>query len=563
MSKAEALEVRQPAGRGGAPAGRSRRRADPVRITCHLVAELPLVVLCLRSLSTGWRATSDDAVVAWRAWDVLSAHPTLLGAPTHTTGLGHQAFAPGPALSWLLAVPVHVDPDHGALWGSTVIALAAAALTVEACWAAGGRWGALGGAATVLVLVTTETAVLMNLPWTPWQGALWLVAALAAAWATSTGRWNWWPACVVAASVAAQAHVVFALTAVSVCALSPVAAVVVDRRRSHPDPGSPEGRRSGRGARARPVVIGLVAGFVLWLPPLVDELWGRPGNLTLLWRSSDAAGGRIGYAHAFSGLGAASWPPFSWTHRLPTTGSNAFLSTFDTTFHGGPWRGAVSLLLLVVLGSWCVATRRTAVGALAWLAVVVGVTAVVTIAQTPASDAFELVYLGVLFWPVGMLVVGATAAGTIAVLRSALAGRVAGTTGRRLNAALLALGILGLIGISFGVTVVDGTSEPNSLSVQGGPAMGVLTDRAAAAVSAVVPPGPFELVLSGATSAEVASAVYPAIAYELVAKGLPVRLPFEFAVGADASRTSPGHLPVVDVDVGSGLPTARMESARR
>ena len=103
-------------------------------------------------------------------------------------------------------------------------------------WAAGSTWGALGAAAVALTLVTTETAVLMNLPWTPWQGALWLVAALACAWATGAGRWRWWPGCVVAASISAQAHVVFALTAVGVCALSPMLALVMRSRQMRSDP---------------------------------------------------------------------------------------------------------------------------------------------------------------------------------------------------------------------------------------------------------------------------------------------------------------------------------------
>lgn len=560
MSKVEELEVaadQTPMDERGGSFDDRRRRLDLVRVVSHLAAELPLVILCIRSMVTGWRATSDDAVVAWRAWDVLSAHPTLLGAPTHTTGLGHQAFAPGPALSWLLAVPVHIDPNQGTLWGSTLIAVAAVALAVEAGWAAGSRWGALGAATAALAVVTTETAVLMNLPWTPWQGALWLVAALATAWATSTGRWRWWPACVLAASISAQAHVVFALTAVAVCVLSPVVAMVFNARGVRGAAADGHGGQRTTGVRpAKPLLIGLTVGILLWLPPLIDQLWGSPGNLTLLWRSSHAAGGRIGYSHALTGLGAASWPPFSWTHRLPTTGATAFLSIFNTTFHGPPWRGIVTLLLLVALGFWCVVTRRSAAGALIWLSVVAGGTAVITIAQTPSSDAFELVYLGVLFWPVGMAITGAFGAGVVALARSAIGSRVGLASIGKLTSVMLALGVAGLVALSVVVTAVDGSSVPNSLSVQGGPVVGVLADRAAAAVAKAAPHGPFELALTGTSSVDISSAAYPAIAYQLIVKGLPVRLPFEFAVGADAGRRSTGRLPVVTVDVGSTNPTA-------
>ena len=228
---------------GGSPSSPDSRLRHPntLRLVCHLAAELPLALLSIRSMTTGWRPTSDDAVVAWRAWDVMSTHPTLLGAPTHATELGHQGFAPGPALSWLLAVPVHIDPLQGTLWGSTLVALAAVALAIEAGWAAGGRWGAIGAAATALTVGTTETAILMNLPWTPWQGALWMIAALACAWATSTGRWRWWPACVATGSIAAQAHIVFALTAVAVCLVSPLLGRVSVSRRNPIRPSAARG----------------------------------------------------------------------------------------------------------------------------------------------------------------------------------------------------------------------------------------------------------------------------------------------------------------------------------
>ena len=89
-----------------------RRHGAAVRIVCHLAAEVPLVVLCLRSMATGSRATSDDAVAAWRAWDVLSAHPTLLRGADAYDRVGPPGLAPGPVLSWLLAVPVTSTPPR-------------------------------------------------------------------------------------------------------------------------------------------------------------------------------------------------------------------------------------------------------------------------------------------------------------------------------------------------------------------------------------------------------------------------------------------------------------------
>ena len=51
----------------------------------------PIVVVAIRSRATGWRPASDAAVLAVRAWDVLTAHPTLLGAPTHAVAGRHPS----------------------------------------------------------------------------------------------------------------------------------------------------------------------------------------------------------------------------------------------------------------------------------------------------------------------------------------------------------------------------------------------------------------------------------------------------------------------------------------
>lgn len=553
------LDLPHPSQRATLAGSPPARRLDPVRILCHFLAEVPIIVIGIRSLTTGWRATSDDAVVAWRAWDVLTAHPTLLGSPTHTTGLGHQAFAPGPALSWLLAIPVHLDPHQGTLWGSTLVVLAAVAIAVEGGWAAGSRWGAIGAAATVLILMTSETAILMNLPWSPWQGALWLTAAISTAWATSTGRWKWWPACVVAASIAAQAHVVFAPTAVGVCIVSPFLALFVKGRIDDPG-GKAHCRPTGRPWRS--LMVGTALGLILWTPTTIDALSNKPGNVTLLWRSSQTHGGHVGLTKALQGLGAATWPPFAWTKRLPTMGSRAFISIFHTTFSGGSWRGVVTILVLLIVGICCVILRRGVVARLIGLAIVASLGAILTIARTPSSDEFELVYLGVLFWPVGLTAVWAIAAGFTATIRHFFAAIVDNTTLRTTNFLAISVAVASMSILSLSVTIVDVRSVPNFVSVQGGPEIGVLADRASAAVSKVAPSGSFELLMTGTSSIDRSSAAYPAIAYELIAMGRQVRLPFTYAVGADAARSSSNGLPIVTVDIGSNHPTAVLSHAR-
>jgi hypothetical protein len=202
------------------------------------------------------------------------------------------------------------------------------------------------------------------------------------------------------------------------------------------------------------------------------------------------------------------------------------------------------------------------VAGLAWVSALAGLTAVVTIAQIPEGNAFQLVYLGVLFWPVGLAATGALAAGLVVIARTVVAGRVPRSTFRLVGTAALTLAVAGMIGLSVGVTVVDVRAVPNSLSVQGGPSVAVLADRATTSIAEVAPHQPFELELTGTSSVERWSAAVPAIAYGLIAKGLPVRLPFAYAVGADAARSVRGDLPVVKVDISSQFPSVRVVPPR-
>ncbi len=394
----------------GAVVGRARRRPlDLVRLACHLAAELPFVVLCLIELSAGWRPTSDDAVFSWRAWNVISSHPTLLGSPTHGLASGGQpVFAPGPILSWLLAIPVHLDPLHGPLWGSALIGAMGAGVAVEAGRAAAGRWGMVLCAGAILVVANTQVGVVLNPLWTPWIGVIWFLAALAAAWATGCGRLGWWVAVVGAASLAAQAHVIYALPAVGLCLLSAVLGWVVGPA-SHPT-----------GRHWRWIGSGLVCAALLWLPALVQQLSDRPGNLTLLWRSSHQPGGRLGLSLALRGLSSASRLPPSWAHRLPGTGPSAFFEIGAIVFGGSAWWGGA--VVLVLTGEGAVATlwgrRRLAVAA--WTAATASVLTVAAVAAVPSSDAIEIDYLNVIYVPVGIMACLVMAAGLWEASRSGL-----------------------------------------------------------------------------------------------------------------------------------------------
>jgi hypothetical protein len=67
---------------------------------------IPVVVATTHAVDAGWIPTSDDAIVAVRAFDVFSAYPPLVGQYTQSSPLiGEVTYGLGPLLSWLLAVP--------------------------------------------------------------------------------------------------------------------------------------------------------------------------------------------------------------------------------------------------------------------------------------------------------------------------------------------------------------------------------------------------------------------------------------------------------------------------
>ncbi len=517
-----------------------------VRLACHLAVGLPIVVVGIRSLATGWLPTSDAAVFAWRARDVLSAHPTLLGAPTHTSGTAHPGFAPGPVLSWVASVPVHLAPGTGILWGSVLIAVAGASVAVEAGRAAWAPWGGVLSAASVLCLLASESGIVLNPVWTPWLGAVWAVAALACAWAVATGRWWWWPGSVAASTVAAQAHVIFVLVAAGVCVAGPVVAVA--RRRSGGGPGD-------RSARRRALGVGAALGVVLWLPTVVDQAFGRPGNLTVLWEGARGRGGTLGLTLALRGYGAATAPVASWMHRLPTDGAPALFSIYATVFDAAAWQGAATLVLVAVVAVVAGRTGRTRLAAAGWIALVAGTAAVVTMAAVPRSDFLEVGYVSVVYWPAGMLAWAVLVAGAVELARVAAA-----RTGRGARVPTWAAGtVVGVVVLgSVALAAVDVGGVPDGRTVGGGPSAVTVVRRSTGAVVAVAPHRPFLLVLVGPDPRTQLPA-YLGLGYALAARGLPVRLPPELAAGVAARYGAAPGMATVAVTVDRDLrPTVRV-----
>jgi len=362
-------------------------RAAALRAAAHLAAWAPFVVAAVRLVQDGWRPVSDAAAIALRSWDVLTAHGPLVGQATR---LAQGVYDPGPLQYWLLAVPVHVDPPHGLMWGGALWCMAAASLTIEAAWSVAAETGAVLASGMILATVAWMPGVALQPYWNPWFGVVFLFAALAAGWAVMSGRRGWWPVLVITASVAAQAHLMFAIVS---AALVLVALVV----------GLMDSARDRAGYRW--AVAGLAAGAACWAAPVIQQLTGRTGNLTALIHSEAAAGRQTGLAFGLKALAGAAGPPPLWWKPLQS------LLDLHVIDRRPAWFGAVTLAVTAtVLIAAIRPLRSRRLAALAGVSLVASLGSLamyagIGVAGIPAAPSTlnTVNYLMILLLPVGVL----------------------------------------------------------------------------------------------------------------------------------------------------------------
>jgi hypothetical protein len=360
------------------------RRAVAVRSAAHLAAWTPFIFALIRALHHGWKPVSDSAVIALRSWDALSAHGLLVG---EVTRLAHGVYDLGPLEFWLLTLPVHLDPAHGVLWGGTVWCTVAASLAIEAAWAAAGELGAVLASGTILGIVAWIPKIAMLPDWNPWFGMMFFMTALAAGWAVLSGCQKWWPVLAITGSVAAQAHLMYAIAAACLLIVGFIA-VIVDSLRSR---------------KYRWAIIGIIAGLACWIAPLIQQFTARTGNMTQLIDTLRAGStARAGLSFGLKALSAATQPPaYWWKPSLEALK----LSTIDQR---AVWFGVVQLAvttLVLIVAIFVLRSRRAA--APAALSLLTCAAALETYSGIPAWNLWrpvtDLSYLMAPMLPIGVL----------------------------------------------------------------------------------------------------------------------------------------------------------------
>lgn len=269
---------------------------------------------------------------------------------------------PGPLWFYLLVGPYRLFGGTGrALAAATVVltGVAAVALVVAVARLAGvtaGRWAAVVVVAELAALGPPTVAEVWNPVAIIVPTALFLVLCAGVA----VGRWWMLAGAVGVGTFLVQTDVSTGLV-VGVVGLAAVGCAAVRHRSVD----------TGRVAPGRPLGAAAVVAVVLWLPALVQQATGSPGNLGQVirfFRTGPAAGSGVADHHS---LGAAAravagalWPPLHG--RLgagpPEVGATAVILV-----------GALALATLAVVAGRRRRPLGAALGAAGGLAVVVGV----------------------------------------------------------------------------------------------------------------------------------------------------------------------------------------------
>jgi hypothetical protein len=359
------------------------RLPSAIRIASHLTIWLVVIVPAAVLAAHGWRPTEDDAMTALRSWWVFSDHTPLVGMASTAVSGSHQAFGLGPLQFWLLAIPVHLDRSQGLLWGAYFWCGLVLSLAIEAAWKTRGWVGSLA-VALVTIDLAWRTPTFNDLVTNPNFGLVFLVATVAFAWAVAEGKLQWWPVMVFSGSVAAQSHLFYLFPAVALVVTAPLIAIAVHRP-----------------PRYRWLGVGLVLGAFCWVVPIGQEVFGHPGNISVLLGGQSAHVG-IGFGLRTLSMAGSAHP--IWGSSYPyfiavTNRATDYVNRFSTAW------GVVVLLLPIAVAviAWWRGRRPLAI--VATIGAVLAVTTLVTFSSFPAgTELGASVYLIPSLWLVGMVV---------------------------------------------------------------------------------------------------------------------------------------------------------------
>ena len=251
-----------------------------------LAAAVPIIVSCAEVLAAGWVPLSDDAVIAVRSLDVLSAHPPLLGQYSVASSVVEEpTYSPGPLLYWLLALPARLPGPSFLIVTMGLVNVASVIGVVGLARRRGGPSFMFAVAIAVALMLASLPADTLTDVWNPSAALLPFTLLVFLAWSVGCGEYRLLPLTVLAASFVAQCHLTYVAPALGVLAVGLGGLAL--RRRS--------GNAGEPGALRRWWVAGILVALICWSAPVIDELFNSPGNFSLLVETATTDRATVGF----------------------------------------------------------------------------------------------------------------------------------------------------------------------------------------------------------------------------------------------------------------------------
>ncbi|MCU1352845.1 MAG: hypothetical protein JWM05_2054 [Acidimicrobiales bacterium] len=262
---------------GPTPAARTTRILLWVAVALVCLAVVGNVV---RASHQGWVLEGDDAAIAINTFDTVHGHPRLVGVHSSAAsyaGIG-DFYHPGPMEYWLSALPAGAFgwSPTGFLFTAALVNCAAVIGVAVFARRRGGDRFALGAMVATAAVVWGLGSEVPHDVWNPHIAVLPWLLTLVLLWSIADGDRAALVPFAVVASFTLQNHFSYLplVGPLLLLAVGSVLLVLRERRRRDPDSWPVERRRwlAGGGVAA-------AVGLVLWLPTLIQQATGHPGNL--------------------------------------------------------------------------------------------------------------------------------------------------------------------------------------------------------------------------------------------------------------------------------------------
>ena len=354
-----------------------------IRVASHLVVWATVLIPVITVLNKGWIAIGDNAAIASKAFESLSPSPPLTGlVTTASSGIGHILYDPGPLEFWLLAIPVHLDPVHGELWGAALVAGVALSLAIEAAWSIGKAPASAVVALCCTLLLWASPASFENIAWNANFPMTLFLAAVVIGWAVADGRFGWWPLLVAVSSIAAQTHLIYLLPALILSALTPVVGMAITRRM----------------ISRRLLLLGFGVFALCWIAPVGQDLFSRSGNLNAL-ASGNSGQHDLGLRYSLHLFGSILGPPPIWTQHQP----GSFTALLVLVSHGSTLKGVLILCVLLSAAIYAARSGHRLLASLSLACLLASAGFIAGFAIFPVKNINSLLYLDVVLWLIGLM----------------------------------------------------------------------------------------------------------------------------------------------------------------